>query len=178
MEFPSVVLHGDEMALAAIKAVDDGYPLRGRLAISPEMYGAGDPQLHGPQPGEAWAEARLLALLNVEVGDSVELGVSQLRISGVITEESDRGGNFYTLSPRVMVHWSEVAGSPLLGPGSRVKYRLLLAGEAAALDTLRESLTLEANQSFESLDDGNQAMSRSLERAQRYLGLALSLIHI
>ena len=35
MEFPSVVLHGDEMALAAIKAVDDGYPLRGRLAISP-----------------------------------------------------------------------------------------------------------------------------------------------
>jgi len=175
MEFPSVVLHGDEMALAAIKAVDDGYPLRGRLAISPEMYGAGDPQLHGPQPGEAWAEARLLALLNVEVGDSVELGVSKLRISGVITEESDRGGNFYTLSPRLMVNWRDVENSSLLGPGSRINYRLLLAGSDDALNSLEQELVLEPNQKFESLDDGNQAMAGSLSRAKQYLGLSALL---
>ena len=175
MSFPSVVLTGNEMTLAAIKAVDDGYPLRGELLVQQDSQAQAEQQTSGPQPGEAWVEQRLLSLLNIELGADIEVGASRLKVTGVIEKESDRGGNFYTLSPRVMVHWSEVAGSPLLGPGSRVKYRLLLAGEAAALDTLRESLTLEANQSFESLGDGNQAMSRSLERAQRYLGLAAIL---
>jgi putative ABC transport system permease protein len=175
MSFPSVVLAGNEMTLAAIKAVDDGYPLRGELLVQQDSQAQAEQQTSGPQPGEAWVEQRLLSLLNIELGADIEVGASRLKVTGVIEKESDRGGNFYTLSPRVMVHWSEVAGSPLLGPGSRVKYRLLLAGEAAALDTLRESLTLEANQSFESLGDGNQAMSRSLERAQRYLGLAAIL---
>lgn len=175
MSFPSVVLSANEMTLAAIKAVDDGYPLRGELLVQQDSQAQAQQQISGPQPGEAWVEQRLLSLLNIELGADLEVGASRLKVTGVIEKESDRGGNFYTLSPRVMVHWSEVAGSPLLGPGSRVKYRLLLAGEAAALDTLRENLTLEANQSFESLGDGNQAMSRSLERAQRYLGLAAIL---
>ena len=33
MSFPSVVLSANEMTLAAIKAVDDGYPLRGELLV-------------------------------------------------------------------------------------------------------------------------------------------------
>lgn len=176
MTFPSVVLSADEMTLAAIKAVDDGYPLRGELLVRKDRryvnQAKAKTQARGPQPGEAWVEQRLLSLLNIEIGDSLDVGTSSLTVTGVIEKESDRGGNFYTLSPRVMVHWNEVAGSPLLGPGSRVSYRLLLAGDASALDTLRDTLTLDANQSFESLGDGSQAMSQSLERAQRYLGLA------
>lgn len=181
MTFPSVVLSGEEMTLAAIKAVDDGYPLRGELLVRKDQSSIkkesakgsySKQQFQGPQPGEAWVEQRLLSLLNIEIGDSLDVGASTLNVTGVIEKESDRGGNFYTLSPRVMVHWSEVAGSPLLGPGSRVNYRLLLAGDASALETLRDTLTLEANQSFESLGDGSQAMSQSLERAQRYLSLA------
>ena len=80
-------------------------------------------KLSSRRPGEAWVEQRLLSLLNIELGADIEVGASRLKVTGVIEKESDRGGNFYTLSPRVMVHWSEVAGSPLLGPGSRVKYR-------------------------------------------------------
>lgn len=175
MTFPSVVLAGDNMTLAAIKAVDDGYPLRGELLVKPYGSESSSLQMHGPKAGETWVEQRLLSLLNIELGAMLDVGGRSLQVTGVIEKESDRGGNFYTLSPRVMVHWSEVIGSPLLGPGSRVTYRLLLSGNADDLDTLRDNLILEPNQSFESLSDGNQAMSTSLERAQRYLGLAAIL---
>jgi len=190
LTFPSVVLKGEAMALAAIKAVDDGYPLRGRLLISDRGYGyrdnqsdyqnekpSGEPQQanSGPAPGEVWVEPRLLALLAAQVGDDIELGDKRYRISAVILEESDRGGNFYTLSPRVMVHWQEIENSALLGPGSRLRYRLLLKGEDDVLQQLRSDWTLEANQSFESLQDSNQAMSTALDRARRYLGLAALL---
>ena len=178
LTFPSVVLKGDEMSLAAIKAVDDGYPLRGRLLISDQAYQQAASHTlatQGPRPGEVWVEPRLLALLQAEVGDNIELGEGEYRISAVILEESDRGGNFYTLSPRVMVHWQDIENSSLLGPGSRLQYRLLLKGDNDVLQQLRNDWQLDANQSFESLQDSNQAMSDALDRARRYLGLAALL---
>ncbi|WP_419811889.1 ABC transporter permease [Bacterioplanoides sp.] len=178
LTFPSVVLKGDEMSLAAIKAVDDGYPLRGRLLISDQAYQQAASHTlatQGPRPGEVWVEPRLLALLQAKVGDNIELGEGEYRISAVILEESDRGGNFYTLSPRVMVHWQDIENSSLLGPGSRLQYRLLLKGDNDVLQQLRNGWQLDANQSFESLQDSNQAMSDALDRARRYLGLAALL---
>ncbi|MEC8443404.1 MAG: FtsX-like permease family protein [Pseudomonadota bacterium] len=182
VEFPSVVVAGERMTLAAIKAVDDGYPLRGELRVRTHDSNSDTNtetnsalQQHGPGLGEAWVEPRVLALLGVTVGDSLSLGGETLRLTGVIEKESDRGGNFYSLSPRVMVHWSQVQGSPLLGPGSRLTYRLLLSGPEAAREQFAEQIVLEANQSLERLGDGNRAMATSLDRARRYLGLAAIL---
>jgi len=182
VEFPSVVVAGERMTLAAIKAVDDGYPLRGELRVRTHDSNSDKTsdktstlQQHGPGLGEAWVEPRVLALLGVTLGDSLSLGGETLRLTGVIEQESDRGGNFYSLSPRVMVHWSQVQGSLLLGPGSRLTYRLLLSGPEAAREQFAEQIVLEANQSLERLGDGNRAMATSLDRARRYLGLAAIL---
>ncbi|WP_051219069.1 ABC transporter permease [Oceanobacter kriegii] len=172
LTFPSVVLHGDDMTLAAIKAVDDNYPMQARLNVITE--GNQQPQLqnHGPARGEAWVEPRLLALLNASVGDNIELGDSVFRVTGEITEESDRGGGFYSLSPRMMVHWDDVQNSPLLGPGSRLRYRLLLEGSPTQLQQFEDSFPLTDKQRIETLEEGNRRMSRSLDRAREYLALA------
>lgn len=183
LSFPSVVLAGDSrMTLAAIKAVDDGYPMKATLTLlpsvdsSPASLTAVDSkplrQSSGPASGEAWVEPRLLALLEAAVGDTVKLGGKSFRVTGVIAEESDRGGGFYSLSPRMMVHWSDIQNSPLLGPGSRLNYRLMLSGEAAVLNQIQTDWTLQTGQSFETLEQGNQRMAESLDRAQRYLALA------
>ena len=175
LTFPSVVVAGEQMTLAAVKAVDNGYPLRGELRVQ----GIDEPmariRTQGPRPGEAWVEARLLSLLNIAPGATVDLGGKAYHITGTIEKESDRGGGFYTLSPRIMVHWSELEGSPLLGPGSRVRYRLLLTGSESALEAFADNTTLDANQSLERLGDGNRQMAASLDRARRYLGLAAIL---
>lgn len=177
LTFPSVVLHGDDMSLAAIKAVDKGYPLRGILRIREQ---AGDDAAtldatQGPLPGEAWVEPRLLALLNAQLGDEVELGTTRLRLSAVIVEESDRGGNFYNLSPRLMMNWADLESSGLTAAGSRLNWRLLLLGDEQALAQLRTFRDLAPNQKFESLADSNQAMANALGKARRYLGLAAML---
>ncbi|MCT7359996.1 ABC transporter permease [Thalassolituus pacificus] len=177
LTFPSVVLHGDDMSLAAIKAVDQGYPLRGILRIREQAddNAAVFAAAQGPAAGEAWVEPRLLALLNAQLGDEVELGTTRLRLSAVIIEESDRGGNFYNLSPRLMMNWADLEASGLTAAGSRLKWRLLLLGDEQALAQLRNFRDLAPNQTFESLADSNQAMANALDKARRYLGLAAML---
>ncbi|WP_221797651.1 ABC transporter permease [Oceanobacter mangrovi] len=172
LTFPSVVLHGEDMTLAAIKAVDSGYPMQARLNVI--VAGQQQPALqnHGPARGEAWVEPRLLALLNASVGDEVELGQRRFRVTGEITEESDRGGGFYSLSPRMMVNWADVQNSPLLGPGSRLRYLLMVQGDDQQVEAFQQAWSLSDKQRFETLQEGNRRMADSLERAREYLALA------
>ncbi len=61
--FPSMVLAGEATTLSEIKAVSDGYPLRGRVRILPSSGGA-DQEAGGiPAPGTVWAGDRLLSRL-------------------------------------------------------------------------------------------------------------------
>jgi putative ABC transport system permease protein len=172
LEFPSVVLFGDEMALAAVKAVDEGYPLKGQLGSQQ------NPNLQqGPSSGQVWLEPRLLALLNAKLGDVIEVGAITLKIDAILINESDRAGNFYSLSPRVMMSLRDVEAAKLVQPGSRVSWRMLVVGESLALENLQKDLTplLASHQSFESLTDNNQALAASLSKARSYLSLAAML---
>ncbi len=172
LEFPSVVLLKQEMALAAVKAVDDNYPLKGQLGTKQNSL-----MQQGPNPGEVWLEPRLLALLNAQIGDEVEVGAIKLKISAIVINESDRAGNFYSLSPRLMMNLSDVAAAKLVQVGSRVSYRMLVAGDSFAVNALQQELEslLASHQSFESLTDNNQALAASLAKARSYLSLAAML---
>jgi putative ABC transport system permease protein len=172
LEFPSVVLLGDEMALAAVKAVDQGYPLKGQLSSKK------NPALQqGPSLGQVWLEPRLLALLNAELGDVIEVGAITLQVTAELINESDRAGNFYSLSPRLMMNLQDVEAAKLVQPGSRVSWRMLVVGEDLVLDTFKQNLEtlLASHQSFESLTDNNQALAASLSKARSYLSLAAML---
>lgn len=185
LEFPSVVIAGDEMSLAAVKAVDEGYPLRGSLLISEQAFSDDvarqQTMTQGPEQGQVWVEARLAALLNAKVGDQLEVGRSQFRLAGILLQESDRGGNFYSLSPRLMMHLKDIEAAGLVQVGSRVTWRMLVAKsndkDKQALADFRASLEdkLSANQSLESLTDNNQALASALDKARSYLSLAAIL---
>jgi putative ABC transport system permease protein len=172
LEFPSVVLLGEDMALAAVKAVAKGYPLKGQLGSQQNSA-----LQQGPAIGQVWLEPRLLALLNAELGDVIEVGAITLKVTAVLINESDRAGNFYSLSPRLMMNLQDVEAAKLVQPGSRVSWRMLVAGEDLALDTLKQNLEplLASHQSFESLTDNNQALAASLAKARSYLSLAAML---
>ena len=172
LEFPSVVLLNEEMALAAVKAVDHAYPLKGQLGTQANPTAA-----KGPSAGKVWLEPRLLALLNAQLGDRIEVGAIKLTISAILVNESDRAGNFYSLSPRLMMNFDDVAAANLVQTGSRVSYRMLVAGDTLALEALQMNLKplLASHQSFESLTDNNQALAASLAKARSYLSLAAML---
>ncbi|WP_448131938.1 ABC transporter permease [Stutzerimonas chloritidismutans] len=173
VEFSSVIATDEDLQLASVKAASNGYPLRGTLRSAAQPYETEQPG-GAPAPGEAWAEARLFAALDLEIGDSIEVGNKPLRLTRVLTYEPDRVGDFYSLTPRVLMHLEDLAATGVVQPGSRVRYRELWRGESAALAAYQQSLQsdLQAHQRIETANDSNRQIGGALGRAERYLNLA------
>lgn len=173
VEFSSVIATDTGIQLASVKAVNEAYPLRGRLKSAAQPY-AQEQVSAGPKPGEAWAEARLFAALNLKAGDSIDVGNKTLRLSRVLTYEPDRGGDFYSLTPRVLINLADLDATGVVQPGSRVKYFELWSGESDALAQYKTALqpTLAANQRIQGARDSNRQIGGALGRAERYLNLS------
>ncbi|RZT42715.1 ABC transporter permease [Cupriavidus agavae] len=167
--------------LAALKAVSDGYPLRGSLKVA-QVPGGAEMAAEGiPAPGTAWVDESLLVALNLRMGDSIQLGSSTFRIERLITQELDRGAGFMNFAPRVIFPMAELDATKLIGWGSRVTYRLLVAGPDAAGDAYRKWAGQEIEQKHlrntrvESLESGQPQMRATLDRAERFLSLVAVL---
>lgn len=173
VEFSSVVAAQGGIQLASVKAASNSYPLRGELRSATEPY-APEEAGPGPRPGEVWAEARLMAALNLNIGDELEIGARTLRLSRVLTYDPDTAGDFYSLTPRVLMHLDDLAATEVVQPGSRVRFRELWRGDANALAAYRQAVEagLQPNQRLDDARDGNRQVGGALGRAERYLNLA------
>ncbi|POA92127.1 ABC transporter permease [Pseudomonas protegens] len=173
VEFSSVIATDNAIQLSSIKAVDEAYPLRGQLKSAPAPYGVEEPG-GGPAPGDAWVEPRLLTALDLKIGDSVDVGMKTLRLARVLTYEPDRAGNFYSLTPRVLINLQDLQATGVVQPGSRVSFKELWRGPAPALEAYRQQIkpALAANQRLQDARDGNQQIGGALGKAERYLNMA------
>lgn len=167
--------------LAAVKAVSSTYPLRGALRIA-QAADAPDRRADGiPAKGTVWVDAQLLETLHAKVGDLVQVGDRRFTIGAVITRELDRGFAFVNFSPRVMVRADELASTGLTGFGSRVTYRLLVAGDDAAVARFAAFAHERVDDgklrgvALESLEDGQPQVRETLDRAGHFLRLVALL---
>lgn len=174
VKFPSMALAGDANILAEIKAVDLGYPLRGELRIDETSLGPGTARREPPPRGSVWVDDRLLARLGVKVGDAIGLGEKQFRIDGVIVQEPEAAVGFLNLGPRVIMHRDDLPATGLIQPGSRVSYRLLLAGDPQSIEAYRAFAQRKSGpgQRVEDVRDARPEVKSALEKAQRFLGLS------
>ncbi len=137
--FRSMVFADDNNHLAAVKAVESSYPLRGLIEVTPDINAAQvDALSNGPASGEAWVEPRLLNLLDISLGDEIEVGYLTLKVTRLIVNEPDRGTGFGGAGARVMISELDLADSKLIRPGSRVTYRMLMAGDEDAITQYAE----------------------------------------
>jgi len=173
MSFPSVVFHGDENALASIRVVSEGYPLRGSVRIADAMFGEQYVVDRIPASGEAWVDGALLARIGARVGDTVEVGDLRLRVGAVLTYRPDQSIGFASLAPTLLMNIADVGLSGLIGEGSRVRYALLVAGEesrvaafqAAIGDRLPDSIRVRSQ------EESSDRAYNAADRAQRFLSL-------
>ena len=172
LTFPSVVLIGDRPQLVEVKAVSSGYPLRGSLRSASDTRSPEETTRAIPAPGSAWVEPRLRELL--ASGNPLQLGASQFNIPRVLTFEPDRGGDMFSLGPRVLINNADVTRTQLILPGSRVNYRLLLAGEPEVLAAFRvwAEPRLKPGERLLDVRDARPELKTALERAEKFLGLA------
>lgn len=175
---PGSVEQGN-VVLVAVRAVADGYPLRGQLGV---VSGAPDAveqaRARGPAPGEIWIEPRVADELGIArtaaVGRSVLVGNQALTVTALVTTEPDRAGTFAAFSPRVLMHRADLAATGVIQPGSRVRYRVLFAGagpDIAALKTVLQA-QLAVDEELLDLEGGSRRTASALTRALQFLSLA------
>ena len=174
VRFPSMVVHGQETLLTDVKAIAQGYPLRGELRLADRLYGAEHVARDAPAPGTAWVDDRALTRLDLKPGDSVGVGNIKLRVEAIVTLEPDSTIGFINSLPRLLMGEADLAASGLIQTGSRVRYRLYVAGDSAAVDAYRDwvQARIGPGQSVEGIRDARPEIRSALERAERFLGLA------
>lgn len=179
LQFSTVVLYRERLQLASVNALGPGYPLRGSLRASRQSFAPDAPVRGIPAPGEAWADARLMGALGVDIGARVELGVTQFTLTRVLTFEPGRSGRWSALAPRILINQADIPKTQVVQPGSRVSYSYQFAGTEQDIQGYRTWLEprLESSQRLRDVHADNSSVGSALDRTERYLGLA-SLIAI
>jgi putative ABC transport system permease protein len=170
----SAIFAGDTNQLADVRAVSDGYPLRGSLTVADRAFAAGTPIRSIPAPGEAWPDSRLAAALGATLGSELTVGSSTLRVTRVLISRPDQNSTFVEFASALLINDADLAATKLVQPGSRVKYALLLAGTGAQLEAFRR---WHGQQDFgpERIVDVAEAspqIGEASRRAARFLALA------
>ncbi|RXZ43374.1 ABC transporter permease [Crenobacter cavernae] len=172
--FPSMVLAGDSATLATLKAVSDGYPLRGELTVKGD---GAVKRAAAPDSGNAWLDARLLLKLNLKPGDAVVVGNKTLTVAGELRREPDAALDLYNFVPRLMLNRADLAATGLVQEGSRIRWRLMVAGSPATVADFRKAVAaqLPAGARVENVEEARPEIKAALERARRFLGLTAML---
>jgi putative ABC transport system permease protein len=183
--FPSMVsvLGADEPRahLAEIKAVSGNYPLRGKVRlVDREDQVATDAERDAsaaPTPGSAWVAPQLVSKIGAAVGSRLKVGNLEVTVTGLIAREPDSVLDYFGLAPRVLINQADLGATGLIQVGSRVTYRMLMAGDEGAIASMRAKLaeTQKRGQRLESPRDARSEVRVSLDRAGKFLSLAALL---
>lgn len=169
LSFQTMTFAADTPQLASVKAVDDVYPMYGDLQTNP-------PGLK-PTAGSVLLAPRLMALLNLKTGDSIDVGDATLKIAGEVVQEPDSGFNPFQMAPRLLMNTADVAKTGAVQPGSRVTWRYKFGGTPAQLDAFEKWLKpqLKPEHRWIGMEQDDGALGKSLERSQQFLLLSALL---
>lgn len=183
--FPSMVSNKQQVLLSEIQAVEVGYPLRGKIEIDD-----GGINTHATRPenrqiavmskasipshGTVWVDERLMRRLELSMGDEIGIGAMHFTVAARIVKDIDQSIGFASFYPRVLMNDGDLAGTGLLQEGSRISYRMMVAGDAEQVVALRKVLQdkLSGNEKMEDVRDARPEIRTALDRAEHFLGLA------
>ncbi|MDG6778402.1 ABC transporter permease [Thiomicrorhabdus sp. zzn3] len=168
----TMALSGEQFQLVQLKAVPEHYPLRGRIQATAELaFKPLDSQ-------QAWVEPRLLNLMGLNAQSTLTLGERPFTLAGSVRNPQ----GFSPMSgfaPLVLIQTDELEATGLLGPGSRARYELQLAGEAKQIERFAQQLRKQDNPHWQilSAQSPGEDLEKSLNTAWLFLDLsALSAV--
>src|SRR6185295_10812098 len=170
----SVVFNGDTNQLTSLRAVSEKYPLRGRVMLSDEPFGAPDPAQGIPSPGEVWPDSRLAAALGASVGAELSIGARAFRVSRILITRPDQGATFLELAPSLIMNEADLASTALVQPGSRIRLAQLFAGPRTDIASFKEWLEAhkKPSEEIEDVADSAPQIKSAIDRSARFLSIA------
>ncbi|HEX4241437.1 MAG TPA: FtsX-like permease family protein [Steroidobacteraceae bacterium] len=174
LTFPTAIFSGDASQLAALNAVGEGYPLRGRMRISDTPFGKARTTGRIPARGEVWLDARIIAQLKLSLGAALKIGTGSFRVAEVLDYRPDQGTGFVNLAPAALINIADVPATQLIQPGSRVTYAALFAGPPEAVADFRQYLITgkSPGERLREIDESSRQLNSAIDRATRFLSLA------
>ncbi len=170
----SVVFNGDVSQLTAVRAVSPEYPLRGKVMLSDQPFGAPTAVVGNPGRGEVWPDSRLAAALGASIGTELSIGASKFRVARIMISRPDQGATFVDLAPSLLMNEQDIEATQLIQPGSRLTRALLFAGGRSDIDSFEAWLKANKQDSERLLDVDETApqIKTAIDRAGRFLSLA------
>ncbi|WP_174492265.1 ABC transporter permease [Acinetobacter sp. Marseille-Q1623] len=147
--FGTMASTDDQFVMVNVKAIDQAFPLRGELRIQP--------QAQYLQSGQVWLSPRAMDLLKVNVGDQIQIADGKFKVSGKIERDSNQELGFSAFSPTVIISQADIAKTNAIQVGSRIDYRLLLAGD--------KSQTQRYEQIFQAFQDKQKQRLAALQHS-------------
>ena len=170
----SMIRSGEQLRLGDLRALGEGFPLRGSFRII-DQPGAVERDAAGiPLPGTVWMSQSGAETLDARIGDTIGIGESQFRLVALVVQEPDASLDYFNVAPKAFLNLADVPATGLVQEGSRLGYRLVVAGDAAAVERFAAEVrpVLARGQRMETIQDARPEVRSSLDRAGRFLGLA------
>ena len=176
VELPTMIRlgRGDtaQLKLGELRALGEGFPLRGQFRI---VDAKGERNVDGaPAPGTLWLSRAGADALGAKPGDTIGIGGVELRLAALVLQEPDGAIDYFNVAPKVFISLGDLPATGLIQPGSRVGYKLVIAGEAQAVEAFSKTAraSLARGQRLETIADARPEIRSALDRAGRFLGLA------
>ncbi|RZA36754.1 MAG: FtsX-like permease family protein [Lysobacteraceae bacterium] len=174
LSLDSMIRAGEQLRLGDLRALGEGFPLRGSFRI----VDAADPVEHDakgiPAPGTVWISHSGAETLDAKLGDRIGIGDVELTLAALVVQEPDASIDYFNVAPKAFLNLADVPATGLVQEGSRLGYRVVVAGDAAAVERFVAVArpALARGQRLETIQDARPEVRSSLDRAGRFLGLA------
>lgn len=170
----SMVFAGDVMALVEVQAVSNAYPLRGELLVSHSNASTDLAVVNAPEVGSAYIEEKLLSLLNVTIGDKIDIGENSFVIQAIAKQIPDASFSVFTSGVKVIINLDDLDKTQLVKPGSRLTYKYLFSGDIDDIKALTAWLEPKLNDSqrWYNIQSRQSPLANALNKAEQYLSLA------
>jgi putative ABC transport system permease protein len=175
--FSTMMFASDALQLSQVSAVTDTYPLKGSYLVDNTLFGTGFAYDKPPEAGNVWVSSRLASLLNINIGDKVEVGDAQFIVSKYLVRDPGSSTSAFAISPRAVINMADLAATNVIIPGSRVRYSLLLSGDREALQEYEGWITpqLDQGQRWQTPTQRGERIGDTIGRAESFLLLAGTL---
>jgi putative ABC transport system permease protein len=163
-------------ALVELKAVDDSYPLYGKVVLDPD----GSLERALMQRNGAFGAAvdpTLLARLDLTPGARLAIGGATIEIAAIIKSEPDKLASGISFGPRLIISEAALRATGLLQPGSLVRWnyrmRLLDGSDRAANAIVAAANAQSPNAGWQvrTRNNASPALERNVERFTQFLTL-------
>jgi putative ABC transport system permease protein len=177
VELDSMVRVGEgvdaNLRLGELHALGAGFPLRGQFKLI-DASGAQRTATTRPTRGSAWLSRAGAVALHAKIGDTLAIGESKLRLDALVLEEPNAALDYFNVAPRVFLNTDDLPATGLVQEGSRVTYRLMIVGDASAVERFVSTIKpqLARGERLETAGQTRPEVRSALDRAGRFLGLA------